>query len=265
MVALLLMLNLAAAAPPEPEPEPEELEVVDVYKDLEVEAAKKVLIDSLKEVGYRREARKKNYIRLRHDQTWKGEVRIYDDGWVVVKRQPLRFEAPPIGRVEKNSPLAWAACVMYPHMCINPYGPLVSKARFQAVETRTVGLMAETSRTLAEAVADAAIAEASNLLPARLDALWQDGQPLVGDARLENYTGRRQALLSYWDTRTETEWGDQIRMAVASFIRAEVQQSDHPFTSDEVQEFAVRRICLRGLDFGNGVVLPPVADSHVDD
>ena len=266
MVGLLFMLGVAAAAPSTPDTAPTdvgELEVVDVYKDLEIEAAKKALIDSLKEVGYRRETRKNNYIRLRHDQTWKGEVRIYDDGWVVVKRQPLRFEAPAIGRVEKNSPIAWAACIMYPHMCINPYGPLVSKARFQAVETRTVGLMAEKSRVLAESVADAAIVEASNLLPERLSALWKDGEPLVGDTKLENYTLRRQALLSYWDDRTETEWGDKIRDAIAAFIRAEVQRSDHPFTAEEVAAFSERRRCLRGLNFGGGILLAPVGKSSV--
>ena len=48
---------------------------------------------------------------------------------------------------------------------------------------------------------------------------------------------RRAALLDFWDSRTDTEWGEVIRGGVESFCRGVVQHSDTPFTPEEIAAF----------------------------
>ena len=88
-------------------------------------------------------------------------------------------------------------------------------------------------------IADLATTRKVDSLPDRLTALWEEGVPLSGDptVRIETPAERRAVIYEYWRTRTDTEWGDTVRQAVASFCRAVVQTSDAPFTPAELDAY----------------------------
>ena len=96
-------------------------------------------------------------------------------------------------------------------------------------------------------VADRETDRTVNELPDQLIALWEQGEPLEGQATLDSFEQRRAALLAFWDSRTDTEWGDTVRQAVEAFILAEVQTSDHPFSKHDVRRFNTGRVATREL------------------
>ena len=121
-----------AEAPAETDTQGEETDSYDeiiVTGRLEVEAAKQEVIQDLQSEGYTELKRKKNYLLLRHPSNWKGEIRLYDDGWVLMKRQPIRFVAPAVPWAKENSPLAVVSCLLYPTACIRVGGQMVSRAK----------------------------------------------------------------------------------------------------------------------------------------
>lgn len=70
-------------------------------------------------------------------------------------------------------------------------------------------------------------------LPARLDALWNGGVPLVGDEPIESIGGRKTAILAFWATRGSTFEGRQMTRATEAWIRNVLQESEHPVTPEE--------------------------------
>lgn len=241
------------AAPPAPPPAAEaggerafeSAERIDVYGDLEVERARREVIETLRDEGYTTEIRRDGYLLLRHEAGWKGEVRLYDDGWMIVKRQPVRFTPPDLGFAESGSVLSWMTCAL-PIVCLRAGGQLVSQRKFWAVETRTAGAVNHEITTLADEIAYKAVDGAVDRLPERLEALWDAGAPLAGDGpALATYAERRRELFAYWDSRTDTPWGDQVRAAVEAFIRGVVQTSEHPYTDAEVTALNAERTSSR--------------------
>jgi len=87
-----------------------------------------------------------------------------------------------------------------------------------------------------------------NALPEQLEELWYRGVPLSEGPTLETMHERKVALLDFWDSRTDTVWGDRVRVAVEAFLRAEVQGTEHAYTREEVEDFNARRQCTRALD-----------------
>lgn len=217
-----------------------------VHGDLLVEQARREMIHSLQQQGFTRVQRMDGYVRLRNEAAWAGEVRIYDDGWVTMKRQPVRIEAPNIRGIPK--PLAWATCLVIPTGCIRAGGPLLSKRKWMGVEQRTLDSIQTDITVYGDRIADVATESTVNALPDRLAALWNSGTPLMPDERpAVNYDERKAALLEYWDSRTETVWGDRVRDAVEAFLRAEVQTSEHAFTEAEIAAFNAKRSVQREL------------------
>lgn len=254
MWAVVLLLCLGAASGEEVPVE--EIETIIVYGDLEVETARIELINKLRDNGFTIERRRDNYLLLRHQVPWKGQVKVYDDGWVMVGRQPVRVEAPQTRFAERNSPLAWAGCLLYPHRCISLNGILISEAKFEPIESRAVAMIKPEVDRLSGAISAVATNKKRNELAGQLQSLWELGEPLSGEEIIDSYLERKIALLRYWDSRTETEWGDDMRAGVEAFIRAVVQHSDHPITQKELEQFAVLKRCNRGIDLGRGVSLP---------
>ena len=84
-----------------------------------------------------------------------------------------------------------------------------------------------------DALADRAHAEQLEGLPDRLQRLWDTGVPLEGDGALATHAERRDALYAYWESRTETRWGEDVRALVAGFVRGVVQDSEHPFPLEQ--------------------------------
>ena len=256
MSALWLLLVLAARAE-EPAVADGEVEAgrtddgveeIVVHGDILVEQARKQLMHDLQEEGYTDVEDMGDYVRMRHEEAWKGEVRVYDDGWIHVKRQPVRVQSRDLPWAEEGSPLAWASCALYPPMCLRTGGAMVGRRKWMGVQGRTLAAIDEDAQVLGDRVADASLDDRINQLPERLYALWDEGVPLSGEAALTTPEARKQAILDYWDSRTDTIWGDRVRVAVEAFVRAEVQTSATPFTEAEIALFNAGRHCTRELD-----------------
>ncbi len=223
-------------------------EEIVVYGDRLVEQARKELISALKAEGYDEVIDKGDYLLLRSDAAYKGEIRIYDDGWVKMKRQPVRFASRDLPWAKKGTPLSWASCILAPPMCLRTSGQLLGRRKWLGVQERTMESIKDEVTVLGDRVADVNTQQTINELPAKLTALWTNGDPLEAtDRRAKDMQDRKEAILDYWDSRTDTVWGDRVREAVESFIRSEVQTSDTPFTPEEIAALNKRRSCTREL------------------
>ncbi|TNE84332.1 MAG: hypothetical protein EP330_29380 [Deltaproteobacteria bacterium] len=243
MTGLLLLAQLAVA-----QDAPEDDREIIVWGDLEVERARQEVIEDFEDMGYTQVIDRDGYTLLRSDQTWKGEVRIYDDGWVRMKRQPVQLRAPKTPWADENTAGAWATCILYPFACVKTGGQLVSKRKLDAQKGRALSASEDSVGAYGDRVADRAVDEKVNALPDRLTALWEEGVPLEeGSGRLDSMDARKEAILAFWDSRTDTEWGDMIREAVEAFIKAEVQTSKFPYSEAEIARFNERRHATREL------------------
>lgn len=223
------------------EPEVVGEEVV-VYGEALAAQARKRVEEDLVGQGFDRVIEKDGYTLFRHDATWKGEVRVYDDGWIRLKRQPVQFR-PPAG-----SPLGWATCVVVP-LCVRSRGQTVSRAKMMGQRRRTLGQVEPLARQWGDRVADVHTDEIIVELPERLDALWAEGTPLhPGDPPLATPELRKQAMLDYWDSRTDTVWGRRVKAVVEAYLREVVQHSPFPLTHAELGAFQARRHSTDPLD-----------------
>jgi len=222
------------------------IEVV-VYGEMLVEQARQQLEKDLAEAGYKKGKVKDDRVIYRHDSVWKGEVHVYDDGWYRTKRQKVKFEAIEVPWAEKGSPLAVAGCVIYSPMCFRPGGALIGQRKFRSHETRVVQHINHDAEEWAERISDLAVDRKVEHLPARLEDLWANGTPLEigGGEPIETMGARRQAIFEFWDSRTDTPWGEVVRRAVEAFCRGVVQHSEDPFTDAEIAAFNDRRHAIR--------------------
>lgn len=208
----------------------EKIEEVDIYAQARIQMARQELIEKAAELGYTKVIDRQGRTILRHELPWHGEIVLVDDGQVEVKRQPVRFEPP----FAKDKPAAWLSCILIP-ICIRPGGQLVSGRRYHQFEREAWAGIEDNVVAWNDRIADAATSAKVDELPARLEALWEHGIALDGSARLNTWEEKRRALFSFWDSRTETEWGRSVRQAVEAFMRGVVQNGDHPYTPEELE------------------------------
>ncbi len=246
MVISIALVAVATAQEEEPEDvaEPEERrdlasEEIIVYGERRVEQARQVVVAELNELGYGAEVVDRgDFVVYRNDAAWMGEVLLHDDGWVRVKRQPLRVEGRRMPWAKTNTPGAWAGCFVWPWLCVRWSGATLSHRRWMGVENRTTTSIDPSVRDLGDRVADLAVARTVYELPTLLEALWNEGEPLGdSDVIVVTYEERRAALLEYWATRTDTVWGDEVKRAIEAFVYGVVQHGDHPFTPEELEAF----------------------------
>ncbi|MBA2320761.1 MAG: hypothetical protein H0V89_06360 [Deltaproteobacteria bacterium] len=237
---LIPALAIAAAAQEPPQEQAPSREVV-VYGEILLEQARQALVEELREEGYTRVIEKEGRVIYRHESSYRGDVVIYDDGWTYVKRQPVNAVAREMPWAEEGSPLAVAGCVVYPWLCIRAGGVSYGQRKWRARETRTVDAVAEESRVFAERTADLAVDRTVDELPARLEALWNEGRPLDEGPPLDTTEERKAALMAYWASRTDTQWGHEVQDAIEAFVRAVVQHSDTPFSESELAAFQADR------------------------
>ncbi len=236
MNPLLLALTAAAQTPSEE---------ITVYGTPAVEAARQVVVDELKSLGFTRVKEKDGALVLKHETTWKGKIVLYDDGYLKHRRQGVRVVEGPAKELPKGT--RWLPCVVVPTACVNA-GFTVADRKLDAVRDRTMSDLAPELQALGDRIADAAVAQTVDSLPSKLEALWERGSPLlVQGPPLATPEARKAELLEFWETRTDTEWGEQVRAVVESFARGVVQTSDHPFTPEELQAFNARSRAGRPL------------------
>jgi hypothetical protein len=226
----------SAEASPAPEGPPVAEEVV-VYGEYRVQMARAALEQNLRAQGYRLARDKDGHAVWRHDIPYRAEVHLTDHGTFWTERQPIRIEGREMPWAERNSPLAWAGCVIWIPLCVRPGGQVISQRRFQQMEARTSRSVQPEVQVWNDRIADRAIEVKLQDLGERLELLWLVGHPLEGGPPLASIDERKAALLAYWATRTDTVWGAQIRAAVEGFLRAVVQTSETPLTEAELAAF----------------------------
>lgn len=229
-------------------------EEVIVIGDPAVEAAKQAVIDELKHLGYDRKiVDKGDRVILRHEKLWRGKVVLHEDGFYEHERQGVKMTTPPVGGGDLDPVAAHALgaplCIINPTACVRIGGLMVSKRKLAHEKTRTAQALQPSLTNWRDRIADARTRDTLEALPDRLENLWREGIPLLGDAPVPAWHERRAHLLEYWESRTDNAWGSQVRDAVAAFIRGEVMTSEHPFTRGEIEAFHARSTAAEPLVF----------------
>lgn len=237
-----LLGAIAAAEEPEGVDAPsasEAGEEITVWAE-QVARAREAVIGEIERLGYTRNVRERDdRLVFIHEQGWKGKVVLYDDGRIATKRTgPSGREMEPIAGTRVRP---YFLCLIGPTACVRAGAFLVSDRRWMQIEDEVIRETAAETSALGDRIADQALAGTLAEIPDRLYALWSEGRPLEGADPLPSYEARRAAALQYWDSRTETEWGLQVREAVAAFIRGEIEASEHPYTDAEREDFEAHR------------------------
>lgn len=257
-VLLPLWLALAraddAAPPPEPPPAPAEvdpaqqpgdgtIQEIVVFGEMEVAKRRRALHAELKAQGYREKKVKGDGTAVwRPDDPWKPSVEVHDEGFVMMRRSPVRFES----YVKSDSPARWIACIPpFGLMCIRVGGQVVSKRKLDAQKARVADAMDAEVDAWSTAVMQTAMHRKIHVeLPAALDATWARGAPLeAGGPALPSPADRRRALADHWATRACTPEGAAVRQVVADFLENVVQASPDRMGAEEVAAANARSAC----------------------
>jgi hypothetical protein len=238
-----LWLALAVAQAPDDEPASERIVV---YDQLRVDQARDEVIATLRGQGYTEMLLRDDHVILRHPDPWRGEILLFDDGWIRVKRQPVQYEPPPLFNPNPKAGINWLACVLAPPTCWRVGGQVVSRRKFAAQRERVMAEVHDEAETFADRVADRETELTANALADRLQVLWDTGSPLEDGPPLVTIPERRRALFEYWDTRTETPQGARVRDVVRTFLDA-VVQTTAPFPADEIAALNEARRSARPL------------------
>ncbi len=226
----------------DPPDEPVDAGTVVVWSDFQIKLARDAVIQAAKEAGYTQMIRRDDRVVMRHGYNYRGDVVVHNDGRVEVKRQPIQFE-PWVGG---SSPARWLSCVLVP-LCIRPGGQTVSQRRFRSYQRDALEAVADEAQSFGDKMSTAGLGKKLESLPARLDDLWEHGIPIDGGSVLPTARDRRMALLAYWDTRTETQWGEAVRDLVERYLQGVVQPSAEPVTPAELEAFNLTRTASRPL------------------
>lgn len=223
----------------------------------DVDEAREAVAEALLDRGYTLTRRRDDGATVyRHeDSPWKGRVIVDDDGWMLVRREPLRVEGRPVlPGMERNSAGAWAMCVVWPFLCVRAGGAAISGAKFRGATVDMVEDVGPLVNTWNDRVADRALAGKLDDLPALLAACWEQGRALDGARQLDTATERRADIAAYWTSRTDTSYGDRVRDVVDAYVRAVIQTGEAPYTPAEIDAINAGRDDLRRFP---GVVASP--------
>ncbi len=219
-------------------------EEIDVPEGQEVLRKRAELFEALVEEGYARRRRQGDdrTVFLSEDP-WKPQIVVHDDGWVYFRRQPPRIHAPGKSFADQGSPAAYLLCIIAPTSCVSIGGWLVSDRKLSSVQGEVLVSTQEKIRAMNDAVARRELGRRLNEdIPRDLELVW---------TRAELAPDQRKALLfEYWDARTDTPEGDAAKEAIESFLRGVVQQSETPYTAEELEALNTKRQSLRPLDLG---------------
>lgn len=230
----------AASSDPSAEDTPDEQIIVIGRREI---ARRRAEIDrDLKKLGY--DAKDRDGVTVyRPDVYWHPSVWVYDDGYVVVKRSPVRFEPP----IDGSSPLRYLACLPpFTPMCVRLAGQTISKHKLEPQKYEVVYAIQPEVRAWQAALASQATSvRVGQEVPALLVGTWERGEPMEpGGPPLPTPAERRQAILKFWATRADNEEGSAVRGVVADFVRFVVQESDTPAPPEEIA--AAEALCSCG-------------------
>jgi hypothetical protein len=222
-------LLLAAALADEPD------ETVIVESGTSAQARQQI-VEALEDEGYHRVENHGDYLLLLPDEPWKPRVRVYDEGYVVMRHQPTRFKPPGNAFADEANPAEWALCVVAVWACVDRGTRLTSLTDARVVDLKRD----EVAREIAEETAvfrDRVVAERmqhrlSVELPAQCEAIWAEPIPAAD---------RRRKLFELWNSRTETPEGEVAREVIRAFLSGVVQTSGEPFTAEEIAAYDAAR------------------------
>lgn len=219
MTPLLLSLILLQPAVAD-----DEVEEIVVWDENRVEAARQQVIDAFEQAGWavHKERDDGSIIFRHHRDRWKGSFVLGEQGSIRTRR-PLAYD--------------WRIGFPFPH----PTRFLPSKAKLKGPRRRALTAIRDDLDGLHEAQARMAAEARWEHTVAKLDALWERGEPLDDGPILKEPADRRQAVLDLWATRTETEMGRLTMSRIADWLQGTVQASDHPLTDAEIAQAEARR------------------------
>jgi hypothetical protein len=178
----------------------------------EPEAAFAMLDEAIGDLGYREGRRRDDHVVYRSGYLRFHEpvLRVYDEGYLVAEHsgyQKVRAALTFDRRVADN--------------------------RKGEVVTDLAPYLRGWQESLARVGNQARLAE----LPAQLELLWAEGQPLETGPLLATPADRKAALLAFWSSRAETPEGERVRAQVEAFLNARVQTSEHALSAEELVGF----------------------------
>jgi len=231
---------------------PEASEEIIIHSQTVVAKKRGELESKLKRLGYKKFIRKKGRTVVRHELAYRPSVMLDDDGWIDIRRSPIRFE-PPGKAAERKSKLRYLWCLPpFTVMCVRVGGQTVSRRRMLTYKRR----IGNRSRSYVRDWQDAIIGHAMDQrltieIPNMLDSIWQNGLTDGEDGPyLGSHKERRETIMNFWSNRSCIKEGAQAREVVRDFIVHEIQISDHPAGPEEVAQANTSQRC------GNATPLP---------
>jgi hypothetical protein len=228
-----------------------------VFGELELAKQRALLERDLRALGYRPGKRKEGETVFRPEVAWKPTVVIHDEGFVIIKRTPPRFES----YVKSESKLRYLACVPpFTPMCVRIGGIIVTKRKLAHQKSKVAAAIDPDLRDWQGAISGLAMDRRLGVeVPDQLDRLWLQGVPFDGDQpTLPTPLERRAAMLTFWAERACNPEGAQVSELVALYLDEVVQSSTDPVTLAEQGAANQRTICPRSLQLsGLAPATPP--------
>lgn len=244
----LMGVGAAQADTGDPEPQPAAREEITVYGDAEILRRRGEVIRNLRHLGYREARRSNGRTVMVPKVPYKPTVILDDDAWMQVKRTPIRVDPPG----DTNWRYLWCLPPFtITSACIQVGGQVIGRRKLNPFKEDVVRATRYEMRAWQNAVVSHAMEQRLNKeLPDMLDATWTSGKPMGDDGPfLESHEARRSAMFAFWASRSCTPEGDQVREVVATFINAEVQNSSHPATPNELSEANTVQRCEEANPF----------------
>ena len=203
-------------------------ETITVY-DMRIAERRQAIVKELRDLGYTQVKRKDGRAVFRSNVAWHPDVLLYDDGFMIMRRSPPRFEPP-------DAPGIWGGplpCLLI-LPCVHIGGVLVAGSKLEPQKSEVALETHDVVEAWRDAIVDDAMRERLSIgIPAMLDAIWFGGSGPDGES-LPTPEDRRKALLDFWATRAATPEGDEAREVTAAYIEQMVETSDTPCTDAEI-------------------------------
>jgi hypothetical protein len=212
-------------------------EQITVY-DMRVAERRQEIVKELRALGYTQVKRENGRAVFRSDVAWHPDVLLYDEGFMLMRRAPPRFEPPKAPGIA-GSPLA---CVLL-LPCTHLGGFLVSGRKLEPQKSEVALETHDVVEAWRSAVVDDAMRVRLSVgIPALLDAIWLGGTAEDGHA-LPGPADRRKALLEFWATRSDTPEGHEAQGMAATYLEQMVETSPTPLLPEEVAAAEARCSC----------------------
>ena len=236
----LILFNVAFAedgatpAPAEPQPAAPVAgddavdETMIVTGDAAVMKARDDLSLKLRSEGYKRSERSGDYTVFKNDIGYRPQVWVHDDGWILVKPQPVRVRSPGHSFADQGSPLNYLWCIpTLMTACVSVGSGALGPRQYDGVRGDLVDATRPEVARLNDAVVRAHLSRRLYKdIPADLERIWNDDQQSVAE--------RHRMLFLFWDSRTDTDAGRSAKDAIRAFLIGVVQSSANPYATAEL-------------------------------